>query len=852
MSTLTGDTSDRGSSGIAPSGPVRASSLSPSILKVLSALRSKVRRYIWFLGLTLGFAWLGLAFWVTLAIDWIPVTMGYDEPTLAVRIGMLAVTGAVLLGILFWSIIRRISVPMSDRSMAMLLERRYGQFDDGLITSVEMVQRPDHAELFNPEMLRHTQALAEQQSGQVQLASVFNPGPLLRSAFLAVVLVVSVVAFAMAAPGPFGIWLDRVLLLDDATWPRYTRLEVEGFDDGTVKVARGRDYKLTVLADGQKTVPATVRILFDRDDGTTGRRTMSRIGRVEDGYQTFTYNFEEVRDSFTFDVVGGDYRVRDLRVEVVENPAAELQLHCTFPDYMVREELGLYTPRVVPLTRVVQLPQGTRIDVVGKANKKLTRVEVEIPQAEGTSLRDDLPLAASETDTFEYTIPSLNDDVTVLFHLADADGIESREPIRLALVALLDQPPELALRLRGIGEAVTPDVRIPVIGEVRDDYGVDRLWFEFAVDDQNPTDVAFGEKPERRDLITITRDNEAVLDFRQLSRLELEKNLQNIRDPKPDAKPTGEDPSTDPSTAAGDDEEAEDKPAAQPAVPATNKPTENLVDKFELVPGQRLTVTVKAADAYALGAEPHTGNSQPFSLEVVTPERLRAILDARELVLRRRFETIIEEFTESRDTLRLVKFGNPEPANEPATGDGDTEEDSEANLDADLDDGDEAEPESSEALLGKASIYVQRAQQNSAKNALEVLGVATGFDEIREELVNNRMYTEELNERLQNGIAEPLKNVANVMFKDLDEQLDHLHAQLTNPNTREASLAGSQQKMDEILVEMDTILARMLELETLNELIELIAAIIESQEDLTEQMKAERKRQLLDQLKGLE
>ena len=53
-------------------------------------------------------------------------------------------------------------------------------------------------------------------------------------------------------------------------------------------------------------------------------------------------------------------------------------------------------------------------------------------------------------------------DTTLLFTLTDTDGITSREPVRLALVALADQPPQMAVQLDGIGTAMTPQARIPV------------------------------------------------------------------------------------------------------------------------------------------------------------------------------------------------------------------------------------------------------------------------------------------------------------------------------------------------------------------------------------------------------
>jgi hypothetical protein len=56
-------------------------------------------------------------------------------------------------------------------------------------------------------------------------------------------------------------------------------------------------------------------------------------------------------------------------------------------------------------------------------------------------------------------------------------------------------------------------------------------------------------------------------------------------------------------------------------------------------------------------------------------------------------------------------------------------------------------------------LIVERARQNGEKNAAETLGVAEAFDGIRDELVNNRVDTEELRIRLKDQIADPLKGI---------------------------------------------------------------------------------------------
>ena len=58
------------------------------------------------------------------------------------------------------------------------------------------------------------------------------------------------------------------------------------------------------------------------------------------------------------------------------------------------------------------------------------------------------------------------------------------------------------------------------------------------------------------------------------------------------------------------------------------------------------------------------------------------------------------------------------------------------------------------------------------------------------------------------------------------------------------ALAASVLESEEILAEMRRVLDRMLELETFNELVDLLRSIIESQEEINELTKQERKAQL--------
>jgi predicted DNA-binding protein len=253
-------------------------------------------------------------------------------------------------------------------------------------------------------------------------------------------------------------------------------------------------------------------------------------------------------------------------------------------------------------------------------------------------------------------------------------------------------------------------------------------------------------------------------------------------------------------------------------------------------------VCVKAADRCDLGSGPNVGTSDRWQLDVVTPDQLRTMLQGRELVLRQRFEVVVKEVGDTRDTLARIDL-NPAPAGgkakpERAPKKGAEPEDKPA----------DEEPLSPERQLAQRQLQVQWAAQNSIKNAQETLGVAEAISEIREELVNNRIDTEELKARLESGIADPLRQVAREMFPELERRLDQLQAELADPARGPQARTQAIQQSDAILLAMREVLDRMIELEDFNEAVELLRSIIHAQERVNAQTKERQKQKLRELL----
>jgi hypothetical protein len=747
--------------------------LAPAIVAGLRALRRRLRRYVWLEGSGAAVAWLGAAFWATLVIDW------FFEPPLAARAILLAIVALGWAAVVVHWIGRRAFVRISDSNAATLLERRFPQLNDSLLTAVALAGgRADPAEVHRG-LLARTCRDAAAQMVQLDVGKVFNPRPLRQKCGAAGLLALSVTAFALLAPDAFGTWTHRVLLFSDELWPRSTRLMLAGFPGGVQKVARGADVEVVVRADANMpVVPQVVEIRYQTQGGGRGRATMDRRGVVrgpEDRFQQYAYTFHSVLADVQFDVLGGDDRLRDRRIQVVDSPTiSQMTLDCELPAYIGRREPPL------PVSGVMQIPAGSRVTVhAAAANKDLVQVRVH-------GVVDERPLPprvlkgselAADRRGFSYALGPLLKDTTLLFTLTDADGIRGRDPVRLALVPLPDRPPQVAVQLDGIGTAVTPQARIPAAGRISDDYGLGRVWFQYAVDGQKPADRPIREFADHPTEFPL---GDAALEVRELA----------------------------------------------------------------LRPGQRLTLSVKAADLCALGQGPNVSASEQWLLDIVTPEQLRVMLESRELVLRQRFDGMIQEMTETRDLLARLELGPPPavakpamPANPPAAAARPREP------------GDDEPDDSPGRGRVLRRLRIEGALTNCRKSTPEVLGLADSIDDIRKELVNNRIDTEELKERLQKGIAEPLRRIAEAMIPELERRLEALQAALDDAARGPAARAGAQAQADEILLAMRKVRDRMIEVEDFNEAVGLLREIIKTQDQLHQETEKRHKQKIRDLLK---
>ena len=728
-----------------------------SLRRTLGAVRRRIRAYVGVEGLAATIAMAGVAFWAVLALD------RFFEPGRIVRWLFLAAAVALTLVVFYRRFFRRFFARLPDASLALLLERRFPALNESLLTSIEL----GPAELTDNgrAMLASASSEARRRLADLRFDQLFDVRPRRTAIALAMLLTVSVAGFAAARPDLFRFGVERLLGRTNELWPRYTHLTVDGFTNGERVVARGTDLDLIVRADTTKQVPSTVYLYYESEDGGVEEElVMDLEGKARldvDTHQLYKAPLRGLVSTLLLDIRGGDARLRDLKIRVVERPRIAIDLHCKYPAYTGRADGVL--PRV---NGIVPLPQGTIVTVFAESDKPLRTVAAKIPDGRSAAkdVHIELPADEEKSRHFQVELGHIDADAAATFQLFDTDGVDNTE--LLTLQAVPDAAPNFQnLARKGIDASVTPQARLPFAGKAADDYGLARLWFDYAVDGGEPTVRLFANAPAGARETPI----DEVLEVRDLS--------------------------SGPSSSS-------------PAV------------------GQSFTITVKGQDNRSLPGQPE-GNiaaGDTFNFAVVSDADLLRLLEAREIMFREQFKALIEKVTRDRDSLVSV----------------------DASLKATAPD---AKVGGNEAPVDRNRIVVDQARNHTKENKAETLAVASGFTAIVEEIVNNRVVEgDRLRQRLSDDIATPLKRIGEARFPEYDEKLTALKLLVDrttkDPAAIEAARRDAQRMADAILIEMNVVLNKMLELESFKEAVDLLRAIIAMQKEVGEKTNAQRQNKL--------
>ena len=838
--------------------------LDPRLTSLLGGLRSRIRRFVvWDSALTI-LGVLMAAFWLGFALDYLPVVLGGTEMPRLARLILLLAAVATMLFLAWRMLIGRLQRPLPDDSLALLVERHHPALGGRLVTAVQLNRPHREGDSHSPELLRQVHNQAAEKIDQVDPARVFRLAPLVKKAFIAVPMVLMAVVMLAVSPQAFGRAASRLTLLSDEPWPRRAHLEMVGvelpvvsvdendtsppklipFVDKVIRLPRGSHGALRIRAkaDGGAELPVVCTVHYETtpslesgsDSGleesmsvdrsvrsnvqgnvqsnvqgfeSSGQSNMRRVGRVTDGYQAFLLDgppLASLSDSVLLSVRGLDDRLDNYRIEAVMPPViTQMQVGVRYPNYLRpgdeteaaatgREQNSNDDfDRLTPYQAGLRLAEGSGVTLMAQSSVPLGESQVLVR----TITDEEVPVSVDYSDdrrSLQLRIENFSSPTTVAIVPADASGISAQAPYRYLLGVVLDEPPELKMKLVGIGTAVTASARIPIEAEVSDDYGIEQL--NLLVTPSFAEKKSSGQKGDAA---------EGGIDG---------------ADPAASSFTTSKQPTVDRDGKANSEMDLRDLIAAGSLPELVSGNAGN---------GDAINIIGEVTDRYNLSGR-HLTRSEVFRLQIVTPEKLLSLMERRELALRSRLEQTIDETRSLRDALSLLQRGLETESEVGTEGEEDTKQ------------GDQTR------VVQVRRLRVQQSGLQAGKTSEELSGIAASLDDILLEMVNNRVDSVDRQKRIGTGVRDPLRQIVDKPLSQLRQQITELERVIEDQGIAAGTAADAVQTSEEVLLQLTAVLEKMLDLESYNEILDLVRGLIDDQDKLIDETKKERKKGVLD------
>ncbi len=791
----------------------------PELQTLLARLKGRIRRYVFLEGTALVLATLGLLFWISLGLDhaWFQISR-LELPVWFRALFDFAVVSLISMLGMIW-VVLRLFRSFRAKALALVLERRFPEFNDRLVTAVELAESSNGSDTeLTAAMLNRTVEEAVRTAGQLDLTSVFDRRPMRKALTAATALVISIVALAVVNQSALATWKASFVDLNPNYWTRNVSLTIHviaqpgdmerEFQDGSYKHPRGGDFTLLIKADDSEVIPDRVQLVYRMASGK-GRGT---VLCTKVGDRRFRHTITGLLDDLEFRIYGGDFVTREpYQVKVVEPPRLDgIVLACDYPGYT-----GMKNPdstpekplrdRVSVIGTQVAIPAETEFLFEADSNKPLVGVRLQLGLRELEIKREAESVSALLTTRTEEGDVTSQDDLsgrasfdwltdgnrklTIPFLLSNAEN--EGAVTRIARMTQAD----------GLPIVLAPDTQVRVFLEDAD-----------GIFTAEPTRLLINGIPDRPPVVetklrgigtSITRKASIPV----LGRIMDDYGLADVR-----------------FTYQVNDE-------AWKTLPIDAAPFE----RFNVVPldlslGQRLVVAVVGEDEDNLNG-PHVTRGERYSFKIVSNEELLSQLYQRELNLRQQFERIITEAKLTQQDLILHRARSDERRRLRENEDPD-------------DDTKERVGNLSRAITACA----ERSLHAVRKNANECASIELAFQDIREELVNNALHTPQTLERLNDKIIKPLHAVNGEDYPAVDQAIGLFRLANERGNDPVPTIDASVEAIGLLIRNLESVLVEMRKLETFQEALEQLKAIIEQQEQLIEKTKRERKKGLLKDL----
>ena len=349
--------------------------------------------------------------------------------------------------------------PSLDR-IALRVEQHFGGLQQHLISALQLWRqrnREEHATaLVDAAIIQ-----AERATQHLPYETLIDRKPPIRAATAVVVL--ALLGLLLHAGWPTALSGAAQRLANPQT--PYTRPPDTYIilQPGNVEIVGGEPLALTAQFSG--IIPRTAR-LYIREKGV--HTWTSFVLPVKQAGAS--HHFPNMARSFDYRLSAHDAQTPTYTATVHPRPiVTHISHRDRFPPHTAMPD------RIDQQGGDIIVPTGTQVSLTIEANKPLESAALVFDDA------TELPAAVSSS--LAQATLTVKKDGRYRVHLRDPQMIANKDPVSYRIVALPDQPPDVRLLRPGQDIDLTESMRVSLVAEAFDDYGISRLELRYRKDD---------------------------------------------------------------------------------------------------------------------------------------------------------------------------------------------------------------------------------------------------------------------------------------------------------------------------------------------------------------------------------
>ena len=457
--------------------------LHPEIFGKLSLLRRRLR---WRL------AGEGAAAVVLVLVAGALATLGLDRwlsLERPARIALVAIWAGATAITAWRRLVAPLASPMTTRDLALLVEDRYRQIGDRLISAVQF-DRAGCQGSESPALVAQVIAQTNDLVGGLDIVGIVERR-LGRQRVVAAACAIALLGGLWLWQGALmACWFQRNILMGEILWPQeiYLKVVVPGQDGPDYLAVRGEDLRLFVQ--GERAAPSVAwpeEITLHVEGWDS-----EKVAQAPGGRGLYGHVVRGVSDEFAFYVTCDRDKLdkrRPHRVRVIDPPGLkDVYFVIHYPGYMVRDEP---TETLAGPRSGISVPVGADVTVYATATKDNVHARLHVEAAGAETVTD---MAVRDVDvrgetgrrpralSGRFALPpgERKDSRALRISLEDTDKAANSRAAMYRVEPRVDTAPEVRLGSRDIGRKITARATIPLTLAVKDDNALTDVWVELA------------------------------------------------------------------------------------------------------------------------------------------------------------------------------------------------------------------------------------------------------------------------------------------------------------------------------------------------------------------------------------